>query len=98
MSEKWKPINFCGSWHHDPRDELRHRARLAERQNDSYVAIPVKLALAVASLRECSATTVLTGDEDGPLDPPIQIKCRLPEGHAPTIRMHYNGYTNWNDS
>src|SRR5688500_8833246 len=92
MYEKWKPINYGGSIYSDPRDELRARARRAQDGNDSYVAIPGKLAIACSELRECNARTILTGDEDGPLNPPLEIKCRKPEGHP---HMHYNGYVNW---
>lgn len=90
--DKWMPINYRGSWHHDPRDELRHRAQVARDSHDSWVAIPVALAIAVAELRECSATTVITGDEDGPFSSPIEVKCRLPKDHQ---HMHTTGTLSW---
>lgn len=76
----------------DPRDELRARAKRAERGNDSYVAIPVELAIVCANLRECGATTDLTGDEDGPLSEPLTIQCRKPANHD---YDHYNGSISW---
>lgn len=94
--EKWKPINWRGAWNHDPRDELRDRARVAQRNNDSYVAVPVALALAVADLQECGARTTITGDEDGPLKTPIMVFCRRLKGHEDKgIPMHFNGAVNW---
>lgn len=90
--DKWKPINYRGQWNYDPRGELRLRAQTARDNNDDYVAIPVKLAIACAELRECHAMTTLTGDEDGPLKEPIIIFCRKPENHSGS---HYNGYCNW---
>lgn len=95
--KKWKPINFHGKWNYDPRGELRQRARVAEEQGDEYVAIPISLAMACAELHECDATRVLTADEDGPHDT-LTIFCRLPRDHAATgQKMHYNGYTHWED-
>lgn len=94
--DKWQPINWRGTWNHDPRDELRDRARVAQANYDEYVAIPVKLAYAVANLRECGRMTTLTHDEDGPLTVPIKTSCRLPEGHQEQgIPMHFNGAVNW---
>lgn len=91
-------MNFIGAWHTDPRDELKHRAQVATRQGDDYVSVPISLAMACAELHECDATTVVTGDEDGPLPVPLTIHCRLPAGHALTrVMMHSNGYTNWED-
>lgn len=92
---KWKPINFRGTWNHDPRGEVRDRAAYAEKANDSYVAIPIELAIALAELRECKATTVIDWDENGKFDP-ITVHCRRQEGHYPQID-HFNGYINWKD-
>lgn len=89
--EKWKPINWRGTWSHDPRDELRRRAQVARANYDDYVAIPVKLAMAVADLRECGATTDLKVDYK---DEPLQLRCRQPEGHYPVTR-HFNGSITW---
>lgn len=91
--EKWKPINYEGAIYYDPRQELLARARRAERANDTYVAVPVMLAIACGNLRECGAKHTVTGDEDGPLPTPIEIQCRKPEGHD--HRSHYNGYILW---
>lgn len=94
--KKWNPINFHGSWHYDPREEIRHRARIASDQGDSYVSIPIELAMACADLHECDAMTITTGDEDGPLPEPLTIYCRLPRDHHLTGQIqHYNGYTHW---
>jgi len=87
----WKPINFNGKIADDPRGEVAARARRAESQGDSMVAIPLSLAFALADLRECVASTMLDNDEDGPI-PPMTIYCHKPEGHE---HMHYNGYTHW---
>lgn len=92
--DQWKPINYEGSIYYDPREELLARAERARRGNDTYVAIPVKLAIACGNTRECGARTMLTGDEDGPFSKPIEIQCINPRDHD---HMHYNGYTNWDD-
>ena len=92
MIDKWEPINWRGNWNYDPRGELRDRAEVARRNNDDWVAIPVKLALACAELRECKATTIMTGDEDGPLPEPLTIVCRKLDKHS---GMHNNGYMSW---
>lgn len=94
MSDKWKPINWRGNWNYDPRGELRDRAEVARRNNDDYVAIPVKLALACAELSECGARYLLTADEDGLLREPIWIQCRRPSGHD-SNQLHFNGYMSW---
>lgn len=90
--DKWIPINYGGSIYYDPREELLARVRRAEEGHDTYVAIPIALAKACGNIRECTATTTLTRDEDGPLSKPIQIHCRKPENH---IGKHYNGYCVW---
>jgi len=94
VNDEWKPINYKGHWNYDPRGELLLRAQVAQENNDDYVAIPVKLAIACGKLRECGATTILTGDEDGPLSTPLQIQCRKPEKHS---GKHYNGYCEWDE-
>lgn len=88
----WKPINYRGAWHHDPRDELRARARASQADGATYVLVPMDLAFACADLHECDASTIATQDEDGPLPEPIRIHCRLPRDHQ---YRHYNGYTHW---
>lgn len=91
---KWQPINYRGAWHQDPRDELRARADHAGDSGDAYVAVPLNLAYACANLHECDATTVSSGDEDGPFihGGPLILHCRKPDKHD---HMHGNGYTNW---
>lgn len=91
-AQDWKPINWRGDWAYDPRDELKHRADVARSNGDTWVAVPIKLAAAVAALRECSATFVMTHDEDGELPAPQTIRCRKPEGH---LHDHYSGYAHW---
>lgn len=93
--QHWKPCNYEGVTYYDPRNELKARARRAELGHDTYVAVPIELAIACANLRECDATTVLTGDEDGPLNPPVTIRCSKPEMHLFT---HSNGYVSWETS
>lgn len=88
----WRPINYQGTIHHDPRRELAARVRRARDGNDTYVAVPLALAARVAEFVECSAHTVLTRDEDGPLPEPVEIVCRLEAGHSGS---HHNGYTSW---
>ena len=89
---KWKPNNFLGYWSYDPRYEIRVRAQAALKQHDTHFTISVELAMALAELRECDATTVSTGDEDGPM-PPITIRCKKMKGH--TDEYHHNGYSSW---
>ncbi len=88
----WKPINYNGSIYYDPRQELAARMATALENHDEYAAIPCTLIQAVVYLVECSATTILTGDEDGPLDPSVQVKCRKPANHS---HDHDNGYISW---
>lgn len=91
--KKWAPKNYKGSWHYDPRDELRHRARVAAETNDKWLAIPIELAIAVADLRECSATTIVKGDENGPYKQPITVRCRkAADHHTP---LHSTGSLTW---
>lgn len=90
----WKPGNHCGSTHYDPREELACRVRQARDRHDAYVAIPLALGAVVAELRECTATTVITSDEDGPLSSPQTLHCRRPEG-AHHGENHGNGYMSW---
>lgn len=89
--DDWKPINYEGVWYTDPRDELMARTMRAMRGNDTYVAVPVKLAIACGKLRECGSTTILSSDEDGPIEP-LTIICRRIQNHD---GEHYNGYVNW---
>lgn len=91
--KKWQPINFKGDWNSDPRGELKRRIEHARLANDAYVAIPVELATALSELRECDATTILSGDEDGPMDP-IVVRCKHPKDHQ---HSHSNGYVSWSD-
>ena len=88
----WKPINFRGAIYYDPRQELGARANLARGVGDTYVAVPLALAMACAELRECGARYLLTHDEDGPLPKPREIQCRKPVGHD---HNHFNGYLTW---
>lgn len=90
----WRPINYEGSIHYDPRHELAARANRARRAGDDYVAVPLALAMACAELRECGARYWMTHDEDGPLSTPQEIQCRKPDGHD---YDHFNGYLNWSD-
>ena len=87
----WKPLNYEGTIYYDPRDEVGARASNAARCGDGALAISVSLARALADLRECDSTTVLTGDEDGPL-PPMTVRCRKPVAHD---GMHFNGSASW---
>lgn len=89
--DKWKPNNYMGYWSYDPRDELKHRLHRAEQAYDKFVAIPMLLAHALAELRECDATTVTRGDEDGPMEP-LTIRCRRIKDHQ---HKHSNGYVSW---
>ncbi len=91
-AQDWKPINFRGTCHYDPRDELRARAAEARDRHDEWVAIPIALAAACVDLRECGARTLLRADEDGPLSEPVEIQCRKPSGHD---YDHFNGYCTW---
>lgn len=93
MPSKWKPTNYGGDIYYDPREELAARVRRAESGNDTYVAVPIELAKACATLRECKETTVIAGDEDGPLPEPVAIVCRRPQNHVG--QKHYNGYMEW---
>lgn len=86
----WKPRNLGGSIYYDPRRELEYWASRAG--SDSMVAVPVATLRAAAQVYECGETTVLTGDEDGPLAEPLTIRCRLPEKHT---ESHHNGYCSW---
>jgi hypothetical protein len=88
--EEWKPINFRGGWNHDPRGELLARARAAQKQNDTWVAIPVKLAIACGQLRECGDTTTLKVDY---AHEPITLHCTKPKDHSDN--MHFNGSISW---
>ena len=90
--DKWKPINYEGVIYRDPREELLARAARAKQGNDTYVAIPIKLAIACGNIRECGVRTTISRDEDGPFSKPIEIQCSKPRGHE---HAHYNGYTNW---
>jgi hypothetical protein len=92
---KWKPNNFMGHWSDDPRDEIRVRRNAALAQNDTHFTISIELATALVDLRECDATTVLTGDEDGPM-PPMTVRCKKLKGHVD--ESHYNGYISWKQS
>lgn len=92
--QRWKPINYEGTIYYDPRQELKARARRAELGHDTYVAVPIELAIACANLRECDATTVIHGDEDGPM-PPALIRCSKPELHN---FDHSNGYISWKET
>lgn len=91
----WKPINFKGALNYDPRGELADRIKHAEQANDSYVAVPLELAQALADLRECHSSTTLTGDEDGPLPQPLAIFCSKVRDHRGS---HSNGYCSWEES
>jgi hypothetical protein len=86
--EKWKPINYRGSWNEDPRGELRVRLSYALSGYDSYVAIPIELAQALIELHECGIT-LIDYDLDG--KPTIYI-CRKPQKHS---HKHSNGYLSW---
>ena len=93
--KKWKPINFRGAYHEDPRKEVGARAKYAAAAGDTYVAIPIELAMAVNDHRECAVTRIIIQSGDQSLKiattPEIYI-CRKPEGH---LYPHYNGYLNW---
>lgn len=92
----WKPKNLDGSIYYDPRKELAYWASTAK---GSMVAVPVETLLAGAAVRECGARTTITSDEDGELPRPVEIQCRLLEGHPHLDpEMHYNGYTHWRAS
>ena len=91
----WQPNNFMGHWSYDPREEIRVRAFAALGQHDSHLTISVDLAMALADLRECDATTILTGDEDGPINPPVTIRCKKMKHH--TDDYHFNGYISWKE-
>lgn len=91
--EKWKPGNYRGEFHDDPRKELKARISTARLTgNDCCVSVPMELAHALVGIRECGSETIITGDEDGPLPKPATIRCRKLEDHT---GMHYNGYASW---
>lgn len=91
MIKTWKPINFRGSMNYDPRGELKERIKHArEASSESYVAIPMELAVALSELRECGTTLVSVY----PNGKQVTYICRKPEGHTYTPR-HYNGYLSW---
>jgi hypothetical protein len=93
--EKWKPGNRGGRFYHDPQAELRF---WIYRAGDfPMVAVPVELLVACERRRECDATTIATGDEDGPM-PPMTIYCRLNSDHKDLgVKSHFNGYYHWED-
>lgn len=91
--KKWTPGNYEGSIFYDPRAELLARTRRAIKGNDTYVAIPVELAIACGELRECGARTILKGDEEGPFKTPIEIQCRRIQNHRE--EYHFNGAVTW---
>ncbi|HSW90013.1 MAG TPA: hypothetical protein VLH19_04035 [Patescibacteria group bacterium] len=94
--EKWKPINYKGSWNTDPRRELEARAHNALNGHDDWVAIPVKLAFACAAFLECSSRTTITADEDGPLPDPLEISCRKNFDHISMgDKKHGNRFISW---
>lgn len=91
--KSWKPANIGGSIHEDPRAELDERISLVEEHlDDAFIAIPLDLARALVSLHECDSTRVITGDEDGPLAKPIDVRCRKPASHR---YQHSSGGVSW---
>lgn len=89
--KKWKPNVFRGAYHEDPRKEVGARAKYAMKAGDTYVAIPIELAIAIDEHRECAVTKIINH-----VGKPAEIYiCRKPAGH---LYPHYNGYLNWEQS
>jgi len=89
-AQDWKPSNYGGRIYYDPREELSYWADSVP-QGQTMVAVPIATLRAAAAVRECRATTVSYGDEDGPMEP-CTLYCRKPEGHR---YSHSNGYASW---
>jgi len=87
----WKPINYLGTVHYDPRGEMKARTRNARDRGDTMVAVPLALADALAQLTECDSTTEIASEQDGPLTRQI-VRCHKLSGHD---WVHRNGYTTW---
>lgn len=87
--DEWTPGNHAGTIYHDPKDELEYWIKRAD--HDPMVAVPVKLLVAVHKRRQCNETTIVSGDEDGPLTPMV-VRCVKQEGH---FYRHTNGFTTW---
>lgn len=81
-----------GTIYQDPRGELFARTVTARKEGNSFVAVPVDLASACATLRECHVTKILEADENGPLPEPMTITCINRVNHD---GKHYDGYTYW---
>lgn len=96
----WEPKNLGGSVIYDPKRELDYWASRCDGQ--PMVAVPVSTLRAAAARVECSARTVITADEDGPLSEGVELICRLPLGHGTRssktpMKQHFNGYTHWDN-
>lgn len=88
-----------GRWIKSP---LEHLALYADRAEESYAAVPVRLLVLASRFRECSARKIFDSDEDGPI-PPLEAICRRQDGHAipanpDHVREHSNGYYTWADT
>lgn len=94
QASDWKPRNLGGRFYDDPRLELLFWADRADNAGrcEPMVAVPVATLRAAAAVRECGARSMLHGDEDGPISPPVEIQCRLVTDHA---LRHFNGYVSW---
>jgi len=91
----WTPHEYDGETHTDPRSELRARINRSVTVGDDFVAVPVELAEACISLKECQARTTVNGDPTRKIL--IEVKCtRLVDFVTGKHEgMHVNGRTNW---